>query len=433
MASALEKLQARQMSVPKAPDFPEREIPLSKIVFDKKQPRQSLHPLDGVLSAEAQNKINEMAESIKENGQIQAITVQELPDGNFLVVVGETRSRAHLQLGRATIRATVRNDLQDPTKLLIYRLAENINRNDLTPDELAHSVRVLMEGNDEIPPMSQVEIARHLSKPQDWVTRYVRYGDEEVQRLWVKPKIADTVEKAYRLSTLPVRVQLEIQRRARLPKRDPEHLATPLQRQVIDQFAAEARAASGRGAPKPLSGTTVRLDEQAFGLKHDAVGSAQGAQDSEAGGSEAKADETTRAFIAAAADGQLQQKATAPASDRPTKYTLSPEDRAALLGQAHAQSAALSSAPTTGKATPAGRVPPVPPVNCRVQFRVLAPLLSLLAEHPELQVAFQSSQCDFVIPGTAAGQLANLLAGVVVDPSDVPACLTNALPKLGQE
>ena len=431
MASALEKLAARNTKVPAAPDFPEREIPLNKILFDKKQPRQSLHPLDGVLSDDAQQKIDEMVESIKLNGQIQAITVLELPDGNFLVVVGETRTRAFMKLGRVTIRATVRNDLETPTQLLIYRLAENINRNDLTPDELAHSVRVLMEGNDEIPPMSQVEIAKKLAKPQDWVTRYARYGDAEVQRLWVKTKIADTVEKAYRISNLPMRVQLEIQRRAKLPKKDPEHLSTPLLRSVIDEFAKEARIANPSAKVKATGGAPARFDEQTFGLRQDVDGAADEVQSGQVGSTD-HADPLDHAFIAAAADGQPKQKQgpyTAPGNQ--SAYTLDPSARAALLGQAHAHSVPAAQLPS-GKAASAVRVAPVAPVNCRVQFGVLGALLMMLGDDKELKAAFQNVQCELAISGPVAGQLANLLAGIVVDPAEVPAYLTNALPKLGQ-
>ena len=95
------------------------------------------------------NGLQELADSIAANGLAQPITVRWLEArGRYEIVAGERRFRAHLLLGRETVRAIVR-DLTDAEAAAIM-LAENTGRKDLDPvDEArAYKARMTMFGWD---------------------------------------------------------------------------------------------------------------------------------------------------------------------------------------------------------------------------------------------------------------------------------------------
>ncbi|HJV75103.1 MAG TPA: ParB/RepB/Spo0J family partition protein [Noviherbaspirillum sp.] len=384
----------------------EIEIPLNKVKFDPKQPRQAFHHLDGRINAEDEAYIDELAGSINKNGLIEAITVQELPDGTYLVVVGECRTRAHLKLGCASIRAIVRNDLVTPAKRLLYQLAENVNRKDLSDDEMALAIRQLMEGANGDKPMAQVEIAEYFGKSEGWVSRFVKYGDEELQRVWVKSGIADTVEKVYRLSILPKAAQVDILRRVDLPEGDPDRLEKPLNRNVIDALARDAKANKAAS-----SGKAVTAPPAAVGVstgKASTLGAAsiqEAMEEAAAGGS-----------AAAAVSGNNEGSSLSTGG-----YVLSDSDRSKLLGSVPM--------PQDG-AGKSERDAVVPPVNCRISVSNVNALLDVLKSNKEILDSFGSVRCELSIPVPIAKLVANQLTGVIVDDQEIPAILQSELSKL---
>lgn len=415
--SALKKLEARMGNHPITQD---REIPLDKVRFDPNQPRKTYHHLDGRVAADAQAYIVELSESIKENGLIQSITVQEMPDGTYLVVVGECRTRAHLLLGKEKIRAEVRNDLVSRGRRLLFQLAENVNRKDLTEDDVAASVRELLKGSDAEPPMTQAQIATYLGKSEGYVTRYVKFGDEELQRVWVKTGIADTVEKVYRLSTLPKAVQVDIARRVELPEDHPEYLSKPLNRDMIDQLAREAKAtkkADQARPPEAAPDAPVQVHHRA----PDTADGNAGPNVPPAGSGVADDDSIGQALAAAAADGRQDDSVQARVGAIGTQgYQLDPAALASIRGN-------------TGASTDSGsaaREVVQPPVNCRVTVGNVAALLAALQKKRSSLVGVDQVRCDLHIPGPLAQLLANELMGIIVDEREVPAVIQNEFAKL---
>lgn len=418
--SALEKLgqraAAHQVHV-------EREIliPLDKVKFDPKQPRKAFHPIDGRIAEKDEAYIQEMAQSIQENGLIQAITVREQGDGTYVVVVGECRTRAHLFLGKPSIRAIVRNDLTNPADLLVYQLAENVTRQDLTDAEMAESIKVLMEGVNGAPSMSQVEIATKLGKSEGWVSRFVKFGDEELQRVWVHSGIADTVEKVYRLSILPKPLQMDILRRIELPEGDPERLEKPLNRNVIDALAQEAKQAKRAESNKqPPSAPATLKGDGADGVGHRPPGVGEGA-----GSAGADAIDQAMKEAAGLSSGSEDMGGDSKAGSAGPKmdgYELSAEARAALLG----------GIPEIISDNYGGSVETIePPVNCRLSVRNLEALLEILREDPTSLDSMRGLRCDVSIPGGLSKQIANRLVGVIVPEQEVPAIVQIELTKLG--
>lgn len=376
------KLVARAlpMSAPK-PQQNEVYIPLSKLRFDSDQPRTDYKAFDGRLGKESEAYIAELAQSIKTQSLIQAITVRNDPErkGCYVVVVGESRTRAHLYAGLKKIRAVVREDLNDPMARLLFQLAENINRKPLTDDDMAKAITKLLRGDPEknIPGINQREIANRLGKSEGWVTRYIRYANEDNHRTWVASGIVDTVENLYRAMLLPKYIQLDILRRVDLPVGDEMHLRKPISRSFIDElnsrFKKESKAsAEGQSA--------------SFGIPSG-----------------------TYKSVAASAH-------TAQAGE----YTLSEEDRAQILSRNF-----------SGKhEKPDVKAVRIPAIHCRSTVASTINLINVLANDKTLSGSLLDVMIDMIIPGELAKDLAAKLAGTIVEDKDVPMTLQNHLSSL---
>ncbi len=134
------------------------EIELDKIEVNPFQPRTYFD----------EDKINELANSIRELGIIQPITVNKLDNGKFQIVSGERRFRASKSINLKTIPAYVR--LLNDQSMLEMALVENIQRQDLDPIEVALSYQRLI---DEIN-LTQDELSVRVGKKRSTVTNYLR-------------------------------------------------------------------------------------------------------------------------------------------------------------------------------------------------------------------------------------------------------------------
>jgi ParB family chromosome partitioning protein len=117
-------------------------IALSRIAPDPKQPRKKFD----------ETHLDELANSIKENGLIQPITVRSAGRGKrgFIIVAGERRFRAHKILAARGLKKFVsiechvqKNGSGADTR--IKQIAENLNRADLEPMEEARAFSSLKE------------------------------------------------------------------------------------------------------------------------------------------------------------------------------------------------------------------------------------------------------------------------------------------------
>ncbi|CAG9274803.1 ParB/RepB/Spo0J family partition protein [Paraburkholderia unamae] len=83
-------------------------------------------------------KLSELAESIREVGQVQPIVVRRVESG-YQIVAGERRWRAHKVLGLNTIKAVVA-DCSD-SDMAVLAMVENVSRDDLSDYEISLSIR----------------------------------------------------------------------------------------------------------------------------------------------------------------------------------------------------------------------------------------------------------------------------------------------------
>ena len=93
----------------------------------------------------AEADLNELSESIRAKGVLQAILVRPDPKtaGKYQIVAGERRWRAAKQAGLTEIPATIRQ--MDELELLEIGIIENVQRTDLNPIEEAEAYGALMK------------------------------------------------------------------------------------------------------------------------------------------------------------------------------------------------------------------------------------------------------------------------------------------------
>ena len=116
----------------------------------------------------AEAELEELAQSIEENGLLQPLLVRSRPGGRYELVAGERRFRAISRLGWTDVPAVVR-DLDDRT-VLVFALVENLQREALSPLEEAEGYKVLAEEHG----LTQVQIARAVGKDRSTVANALR-------------------------------------------------------------------------------------------------------------------------------------------------------------------------------------------------------------------------------------------------------------------
>ncbi|WP_299625087.1 ParB/RepB/Spo0J family partition protein [uncultured Tenacibaculum sp.] len=112
--------------------------------------------------------LQELANSIKELGVIQPITVRKLAEDKFQLVSGERRFRASKLIGNKTVPAYIR--IANDQEMLEMALVENIQRKNLDPIEVALSYQRLI---DEIK-LTQEQLSVRVGKKRSTVTNYLR-------------------------------------------------------------------------------------------------------------------------------------------------------------------------------------------------------------------------------------------------------------------
>ena len=113
------------------------------------------------------DKIMELADSIKEHGVLQPIIVTK-KDNYYQIIAGERRWRASKVAGLKTIPAIVRD--YDERKIREVALIENIQRENLNPIETAKALKELMEEHN----LTQEQLAKTLGKSRSAIANTVR-------------------------------------------------------------------------------------------------------------------------------------------------------------------------------------------------------------------------------------------------------------------
>ena len=133
-------------------------LPISKVEPRRDQPRQDFDP--EALAA--------LADSIREYGMIQPITVRPLDRGYYQIIAGERRWRAAREAGLEEV--PVRIVEADDRLAMELALVENLQREDLNPMEEAAGYRKLMDDYA----LTQEEVARRVRKSRPAVANALR-------------------------------------------------------------------------------------------------------------------------------------------------------------------------------------------------------------------------------------------------------------------
>ena len=148
-------------------DTPDKKVNISKVEPNPDQPRKNF----------PEDKMEELADSIKKYGIFQPILVQDKGD-HYMIVAGERRWRAALKAGLKEVPVIIRNYKDE--EIVVISLLENIQRDDLNPIEEAQTYKKLINTYN----IKQDEVAEKVSKSRTAVTNSMRLLklSEEVQQ-----------------------------------------------------------------------------------------------------------------------------------------------------------------------------------------------------------------------------------------------------------
>ena len=135
-----------------------QEIEIEELSPGQYQPRKKMH----------KNTLEELAQSIKEQGVLQPLVVRRRASGGFEIVVGERRWRAAQIAGLSKVPAIVRDLNNDETAKIA--LIENLQREDLNALDQARGLqRLQYEFN-----LSQEALGKSVGKSRSTVTNLLR-------------------------------------------------------------------------------------------------------------------------------------------------------------------------------------------------------------------------------------------------------------------
>ena len=145
------------------------EIPIEELAPGQYQPRKRMH----------KDTLEELSDSIKQQGILQPIVVRKQASGLYEIVVGERRWRAAQLAGLETIPSIIK-DINN-SQAARMSLIENLQREDLNAMDQARGLqRLQMEFN-----LSQEDLGRAVGKSRSSITNLLRLTklSQEVQKM----------------------------------------------------------------------------------------------------------------------------------------------------------------------------------------------------------------------------------------------------------
>ena len=134
------------------------EIEISKIIANPNQPRRDFN----------EEALQELADSIRELGVIQPLTLRKMEDDTYQIIAGERRFRASQLAGKTTIPAYILK--ADDEETMEMALIENIQREDLNALEVALAYQQLIEQHN----LSQEQLSKRIGKGRATIANFLR-------------------------------------------------------------------------------------------------------------------------------------------------------------------------------------------------------------------------------------------------------------------
>ena len=135
-----------------------RTVKISSITPNPKQPRTTFN----------EEKLAELADSIKEHGLIQPLIVSEHKKGRYHLIAGERRWRASQRAGLENAIVVVRE--ASPQEMLELAIIENVQRDDLNAVEEAMAYQQLIDEFD----LTQIEVSKKMGKARSTIANLLR-------------------------------------------------------------------------------------------------------------------------------------------------------------------------------------------------------------------------------------------------------------------
>ena len=133
-------------------------LPISQVEPGLNQPRKRFEP----------EALEDLAQSIRQHGIIQPLTVRRLSSGYYQIIAGERRWRAAKLAGLVEIPALIIE--ADDRKVMELGLIENLQREDLNPAEEARGYQTLMDEYG----LTQEQVAERMGKSRPAITNTLR-------------------------------------------------------------------------------------------------------------------------------------------------------------------------------------------------------------------------------------------------------------------
>lgn len=134
------------------------EVAIDQIEANPNQPRREFD----------QTALEELANSIRELGLVQPITLRKVADDRFQIIAGERRWRASQMAGLTTLPAYIRT--VDDENVMAMALVENIQREDLNAIEIALAYEHLLEKSGT----TQEKVSELVGKSRAAIANYLR-------------------------------------------------------------------------------------------------------------------------------------------------------------------------------------------------------------------------------------------------------------------
>ena len=134
------------------------EVSVSQIKANPNQPRREFD----------EEALRDLADSIREIGIVQPITLRDEGDGTYMIIAGERRWRASQMAGLESIPAYIRT--VDDENVMEMALIENIQREDLNSLEIALAYQNLIDRYD----MTQDKLSERVGKKRATIANYLR-------------------------------------------------------------------------------------------------------------------------------------------------------------------------------------------------------------------------------------------------------------------
>ncbi|MCX6279796.1 MAG: ParB/RepB/Spo0J family partition protein [Bacteroidetes bacterium] len=135
-----------------------RQVRIDQIEANPFQPRTHFN----------ENELRELADSIREHGIIQPLTIRKIDSNKYQLISGERRLRASQLAGLTEVPAYIR--VANDEQMLEMALVENIQREDLNPIEIAISFQRLLEECR----IKQEDLSHKVGKDRTTISNYIR-------------------------------------------------------------------------------------------------------------------------------------------------------------------------------------------------------------------------------------------------------------------